>query len=54
MIDKRFMKLTRSRDGQDLKNSKAIADIDPGDYDVIFMAGGWGAAYDLMQSEELG
>ena len=36
-----------------LKNSKAIADIDPNDYDVIFMAGGWGAAYDLMQSEEL-
>jgi len=36
-----------------LKNSKRIRDLDPADYDVIFMAGGWGAAYDLMQSEEL-
>jgi putative intracellular protease/amidase len=36
-----------------LKNSKPIAEIDSDDYDVIFMAGGWGAAYDLMQSEEL-
>ena len=36
-----------------LKNSKRITDVDPMDYDVIFMAGGWGAAYDLMQSEEL-
>ncbi len=36
-----------------LKNSKKISDINPADYDVIFMAGGWGAAYDLMQSEDL-
>jgi putative intracellular protease/amidase len=36
-----------------LKASKAIADIDASDYDVIFIAGGWGAAYDLAQSEEL-
>ncbi len=36
-----------------LKNSKPIAEIDPNDYDVIFMAGGWGAAYDLAQSEVL-
>ncbi len=36
-----------------LKNSKRIRDINPDDYDVIFMAGGWGAAYDLMQSKEL-
>lgn len=34
-------------------NSLPIAEIDPDDYDVIFMAGGWGAAYDLMQSEVL-
>ena len=25
----------------------------PADYDVIFMAGGWGAAYDLAQSDTL-
>ncbi|MGF1511780.1 MAG: type 1 glutamine amidotransferase domain-containing protein [Myxococcota bacterium] len=36
-----------------LKNSKAISDVDPNDYDVIFMAGGWGAAYDLAQSDVL-
>jgi putative intracellular protease/amidase len=36
-----------------LKNSKAIAQLDPNYYDVIFMAGGWGAAYDLMQSSDL-
>ena len=36
-----------------LKNSIPIADINPDDYDVIFMAGGWGAAYDLMQSDVL-
>ena len=44
MADKKAM--------HDLKNSKAIPDLDPNDYDVIFMAGGWGAAYDLMQSED--
>jgi len=36
-----------------LKNSKKIRDINPADYDVIFMAGGWGAAYDLMQSDDV-
>lgn len=49
--DKRFM---ADEDAMHkLKNSWAITDIDPQEYDVIFMAGGWGAAYDLMQSEEL-
>lgn len=38
---------------QKLNNSLAIADIDANDYDVLFMAGGWGAAYDLAQSEDL-
>jgi len=33
--------------------SAAIADIDPADYDVIFLAGGWGAAYDFAPSETL-
>jgi len=36
-----------------MKNSIPIADIDPTDYDLLFMAGGWGAAYDLAQSDEL-
>ncbi|QFU08621.1 chaperone protein HchA [Rhodobacteraceae bacterium THAF1] len=49
--DKRFMADKKAM--HDLHNSKAVADLDPADYDAIFMAGGWGAAYDLMQSEEL-
>lgn len=36
-----------------LKNSIPIKDIDPKNYDVIFIAGGWGAAYDLAQSKDL-
>lgn len=49
--DRRFM--TDKDAMAKLKNSKKISEIKPDDYDVIFMAGGWGAAYDLMQSEEL-
>ncbi len=49
--DKRFM--ADSSAMEKLKNSKRISDIDPNDYDVVFMAGGWGAAYDLAQSQEL-
>jgi putative intracellular protease/amidase len=49
--DRRFM---ADEDAMNkLKNSKPISSLDPNDYDVVFMAGGWGAAYDLMQSEEL-
>ncbi len=36
-----------------VKNSLAIADVDFTEYDVIFFAGGWGAAYDMGQSEVL-
>lgn len=36
-----------------LNNSIKVADIDANKYDVIFIAGGWGAAYDLLPSEEL-
>ena len=36
-----------------LMNSKPVSEVDPDAYDVIFMAGGWGAAYDLAQSAEL-
>lgn len=37
-----------------VKNSMRIDDIDFKRYDVIYLAGGWGAAYDLGQSEVLG
>ena len=47
--DKRFMKDDEAM--AKLKNSKPINQIDPDSYDVIFMAGGWGAAYDLATAE---
>jgi len=37
-----------------LRNSMIIDNIDFTDYDLIFIAGGWGAAYDLGFSETLG
>lgn len=37
-----------------LTRSLPIAGVDPSAYDVVFLAGGWGAAYDLGQSAELG
>ncbi len=36
-----------------LLNSLPISEVDPDAYDVIFIAGGWGASYDLAQSAEL-
>jgi len=36
-----------------LRNSTPIDAIDAEDYDVVFLAGGWGAAYDLAQSSDL-
>jgi putative intracellular protease/amidase len=36
-----------------LLNSIPIADISAEDYDVVFMSGGWGAAYDLARSSDL-
>ena len=36
-----------------LHNSLPISEVNPVSYDVIFMAGGWGAAYDLAQSDAL-
>ncbi|MCB2214012.1 type 1 glutamine amidotransferase domain-containing protein [bacterium] len=50
--DRRFMKdenaLNKTR------NSLKIDDVDFLEYDIIWMAGGWGAAYDLGYSEVLG
>jgi putative intracellular protease/amidase len=37
-----------------VKNSLRIDDVDISQYDVVFLAGGWGAAYDLGYSESLG
>lgn len=37
-----------------LTNSLAITDVDFASYDIVFLAGGWGAAFDLGQSDELG
>ncbi len=39
---------------QKVKNSLRIDDVDFKQYDAIFIAGGWGAAYDLGQSKVLG
>ena len=36
-----------------VKNSIPIADVDISLYDIVFIAGGWGAAYDLAQSPVL-
>jgi putative intracellular protease/amidase len=50
--DKRFQS-----DGEfqeKVKHSLKIADLDFTQYDIVFMAGGWGAAYDLGYSEVLG
>jgi putative intracellular protease/amidase len=50
--DKRFLKDVELR--KKIENSRAIADVDFTAYDIIFLAGGWGAAYDLGYSDELG
>lgn len=50
--DKRYLK---DKDFQaKVKNSLKIDDVDFTKYEAIMLAGGWGAAYDLGQSEELG
>ena len=36
-----------------VKNSIPIADVDIAQYDIVFISGGWGAAYDLAQSPVL-
>lgn len=36
-----------------LNDSIPISEVDADDYDVVFVAGGWGAAYDLLPSDEL-
>jgi putative intracellular protease/amidase len=36
-----------------VRNSLRIDDVDIGQYDIVFLSGGWGAAYDLGYSEAL-
>lgn len=36
-----------------LNHSIPVRDLDPLKYDVVFISGGWGAAYDLQPSDEL-
>ncbi len=36
-----------------VKNSIPISDVAIDQYDIVFISGGWGAAYDLAQSPEL-
>ena len=36
-----------------VQNSMAIADVDIGHYDIVFISGGWGAAYDLAQTSAM-
>ena len=50
--DRRYLKDSTFK--QKVEQSIPIADVNPEDYDVIFLAGGWGAAYDLGTSEALG
>ena len=50
--DKRYLKDSVFQ--AKVKNSVPVADIDFTQYDIIFLSGGWGAAYDLGQSELLG
>lgn len=50
--DKRYIKDDSAK--EKTKNSLKIDDINFLDYDIIFIAGGWGASYDLGTSEILG
>ncbi len=35
-------------------DSRAVGELDMSDYDIVFLAGGWGAAFDLGYSSDLG
>ncbi|MEM8857298.1 MAG: type 1 glutamine amidotransferase domain-containing protein [Chloroflexota bacterium] len=50
--DKRFLKDKTAMNK--IQHSQKIDDLDFKEYDVVFMAGGWGASYDLGYSELLG
>jgi len=50
--DRRYLKDPKLQ--KKVQESIAIADVDPEAYDIIFLSGGWGAAYDLGTSENVG
>ncbi len=50
--DNRYLKDDEFK--EKVKHSLKIDDVDFTHYDVVWLAGGWGAAYDLGQSEVLG
>ena len=50
--DSRYLKDSNFK--QKVENSLSIKTVSASDYDIIFISGGWGAAYDLAQSETLG
>jgi putative intracellular protease/amidase len=49
--DERFLEDTVAQ--AKVKNSIPVSEVDISQYDIVFMSGGWGAAYDLAQSPEL-
>ena len=49
--DERYLRDTIAQ--AKVKNSIPIGHVDIAQYDIIFISGGWGAAYDLAQSPEL-
>jgi putative intracellular protease/amidase len=49
--DDRFLADETLRD--QVNNSLAIADLAMSDYDIVFLAGGWGAAFDFATSDDL-
>lgn len=50
--DKRYLKDSQFQ--EKVTNSIAIEAVDRAAYDIVFLAGGWGAAYDFAQSAVLG
>lgn len=50
--DKRYLKDADAQ--KKVAQSLAVANVDFSQYDIIFLAGGWGAAYDLGTSTVLG
>ena len=51
-FDDRFLKDKDLR--QKVGAAKAVGQVDGAQYDAVFLAGGWGAAFDFEQSPELG
>ncbi len=49
--DMRFLKDDKLK--HKVEHSLSVEDVNMDDFDIIFLSGGWGAAYDLAQSEVL-